>query len=297
METKLILSLDGGGIRGVATIKFLEKLEETIGKRVCDIFDMFIGTSTGGIIAAAIGLLKLKCSEVAKLYSYENANEIMDISIFDKVLGLKQTKPKYDGKGKRRVLKKYFKNKLLNDAEKPLLLVTYDVEKRSSKVLKSYSEEKVLALDAVDSTSAAPLYFPTVKVNEKWLIDGGVIANNPTMCGFAEGYKIWNKANIKILSVGTGKRVRKIDGKKSQDFGILGWASNDLLGVVMDETVVEYQASSILKSNYLRVNSDLNEASDDMDDCSRGNIKNLKELGKYWSQKFGEKAKKLIGEK
>ena len=291
---KLILSLDGGGIRGAATAEFLKNLEGMLHGSLHDNFDMFVGTSTGGILATCIGLLKMGGIQITQIYSYENANEIMNKSFWDKRLGLAQGQPKYDGKGKRNVLEKYFRDVYLNDAIKPTLVVTYDVEKRKSAVLKSEGKEKIFAVDAVDATSAAPLYFPTVEINNRWLIDGGVIANNPTICAFAEARNKWPKEKIKILSVGTGIINRKIDGKESQDYGALGWITHDLLGIVMDESVVNHQAKAILGDNYLRVNSKLDYVKDDMDDCSQGNINNLKKLGNEWFYTFGKQAVNLI---
>ncbi len=292
---KLILSVDGGGIRGAAAAEFLKQLESKMDKPIHETFDMFVGTSTGGIIAAAIGVLQMNADSLSGLYGYENANTIMNKSYWDRRLGLAQNQPKYDGKGKRSVLKKYFGDKTLNSAKKPTLVVAYDLEARRSAVLKSTAKEKMSALDAVDASSAAPLYFPTVKVNKRWMIDGGVIANNPTMCAYAEAKQMWPDSELKILSVGTGSNTRKIDGKESRDYGGVEWITHDLLGLVMDESIVAYQIKTILGDNYVRVNSRLEYANDDMDDCSRGNIDNLRRLGREWFQEFGKQAKQLIG--
>ncbi len=292
---KLILSVDGGGIRGAAAAEFLKQLESKMDKPIHETFDMFVGTSTGGIIAAAIGVLQMNADSLSGLYGYENANTIMEKSYWDRRLGLAQNQPKYDGKGKRSVLKKYFGDKTLNSAKKPTLVVAYDLEARRSAVLKSTAKEKISALDAVDASSAAPLYFPTVKVNKRWMIDGGVIANNPTMCAYAEAKQMWPDSELKILSVGTGSNTRKIDGKESRDYGGVEWITHDLLGLVMDESIVAYQIKTILGDNYVRVNSRLEYANDDMDDCSRGNIDNLRRLGREWFQEFGKQAKQLIG--
>lgn len=292
--SKLVLSLDGGGIKGAATVEFLKNLEASLGKSIYDTFDIFAGTSTGGIIAAALGVLKMNCEDISKLYDYKNANTIMNKSWWDQRLGLVQGEPKYDGKGKRKVLKKYFGDVLLASALKPTLVVTYDVEARISAVLKSTSSTNILALDAVDASTAAPCYFPTVKVGNRWLIDGGVVANNPTMCAFAEARNIWPTEEIKVLSIGTGNNTRKINGKRSQKYGAFEWITHDLLGIVMDESIVNHQAKIILGNNYIRVNSNLDYVNDEMDDCSHGNIDNLKRLGKEWFNKFGEDTKQLI---
>ena len=282
MTKRYVLSCDGGGIRGAATATFLEKLESEMGVNLVDQFDLFAGTSTGAIIVAGIGGKGWTAQRVAELYNYDNANKIFDKSIWDKLLGVVQTEPKYDGKGKRRLLRSKLRDTKLGDSKKPTLMTAYDVENRRSRVLKWNKHADVTLADAADASSAAPLYFPTVKVGRLWLIDGGVVANNPAMCALAEARKQFPGDEVKLLSVGTGYRTRKIDGKDSQDYGAIEWIRHDLLGIVMDESVVEYQVQQILGSNYLRLSSELVNVKDEMDDTSRQNLEALKRLGEGW---------------
>ena len=292
---KYVLSCDGGGIRGAASAEFLNQIQSNLGIDVYKQFDLFAGTSTGAIIVIALAVKKMKTRKLVELYNYRNGNTIMNKSIWDRMLGLVQHEPKYDGKGKTRILKKYFGNSLLSDAEKPTLVVTYDVENRVSAVLKSTKPEKITAVQAADASSAAPMYFPTAKIGKRYLIDGGVIANNPAMCAYAEAKKLWPDEDIKLLSVGTGKRTRSINGKDSMDYGFVDWIRHDLIGVVMDESVVEYQTRVILGDDYLRINSELKEVNDDMDDVSQQNIDSLIRLGKRWYDDNEQKLKEFFG--
>lgn len=293
---KYVLSCDGGGIRGAATAELLNQIQANLNIDIYKQFDLFAGTSTGAIIVIALAVKKMKAQKLVELYNYQNGNIIMNKSLWDRMLGLVQSEPKYDGKGKTRILKKYFGDALLNDAEKPTLVVTYDVEKRVSAVLKSTKPEKISAVQAADASSAAPMYFPTAKVGKRYLIDGGVIANNPAMCAYAEAKMMWPDEEIKLLSLGTGKRTRKIDGKASMDFGFTEWIRHDLLGVVMDESVVEYQTKTILGNSYLRINSELVGVNDDMDDVSQQNIDSLIRLGKKWYVDNEQKLKEFFGQ-
>jgi uncharacterized protein len=298
--SKLVLSLDGGGVRGAASARFLERLEAKLERPLTDVFDLFAGTSTGSIIAGALGIVGMRAAEISALYALENINRIMDKSPWDRAAGLIQSEPKYDGVGKRRTLERYFGNRTLGEAKKRTLIVTYDVERRESAVLKTHHPEHraLRALDAIDASSAAPLYFPTVKVDGRWLIDGGVVANNPSLCAYAEAVRCFRGERIQLLSVGTGRRTRKISGEASRGWGAIGWITHDLLGVVMDESVVEYQARTIMADeDYLRVNSDLDEASDvndDLDETSSSNLAALKRLGDSWFERFGAQAIGLI---
>jgi uncharacterized protein len=297
--TRWILALDGGGIRGAASARFLERLELELGRPLAQVFDLYAGTSTGAIIAGALGIKGMTARQISSLYDLENANTIMDKSPWDRVAGLLQTAPKYDGRGKRQVLDRFFGKTTLGEAQRNTLIVAYDVEKRKSAVLKTTHPEhrQLLAAEAIDASSAAPIYFPTVSVGGRWLIDGGVVANNPTLCAYAEGMKCWPGEEIRVLSVGTGKRTRQISGKESRGWGATGWIVHDLLGVVMDESVVEYQAETLLGDRYLRVNSDLTVETgvyDDLDETSATNLAALKRLGDAWFTEFGATALSLL---
>ncbi len=290
---KKILALDGGGIRGAATAHFLKKLEDSLERPLHRVFDLVAGTSTGGIIAAAIGVLKMPGNELAELYNHENGREIFPQSFWDRALPA-QHKPKYDGTGKRAVLRRYFGRKLLRSSVRPLLITAYNVEKRIPWIFRSHDNTDTRALDAVDATSAAPTYFPTVQVDGAWFIDGGVIVNNPSMTAYAEAKNLWPDEEIRLLSVGTGRRTRPIPGEESRDYGAIEWFLHDLMGIVTDETIVDLQARTILANSYLRVNSDLDRADDDMDNVKRGNLDNLKKLGEMWWEEFGTAAVGLL---
>jgi len=106
-KTKLVLSFDGGGVRAIAAVVFLKQLEIASGKKIFDIFDFFIGTSAGGINALNIAGLEANCFELENFWSKENLAKTMSKSFWDNASFL-QTKPKYDGKGKRELLLEYF---------------------------------------------------------------------------------------------------------------------------------------------------------------------------------------------
>lgn len=295
-----VLAVDGGGIRGAAAAEFLRLLEASLGRPLGEQFDLFAGTSTGAIIAGALGVKGMKAAEIAELYNFDNATAIMNKSLWDRAVGLVQAEPKYDGKGKRQVLEHYFGTTLFGEAKRHTLVVTYDVEKRVSAVMKSNHPEHVgmAAVEVIDASSAAPIYFPTVQAGGRWLIDGGVVANNPSLCAYAEAVKLWPGEELRLLSVGTGRRTRPISGPDSRDWGALEWVIHDLLGVVMDESVVEYQAQTLLgDAAYVRVNSDLTPESgvlDDLDETSAENIIALKRLGAQWFEQFSVRALQLL---
>ena len=138
------------------------------------------------------------------------------------------------------------------------------------------------------ATSAAPTYFPPCRIAlggdaaPLTLVDGGVFANNPALCGFAEARRIYAQdTDFLVVSLGTGELTRKIPYDQARDWGLLGWAPH-LLNVVFDGMLgsVDYQMNWLLPQvqpkPYYRFQTQLTLANDDMDDASAGNLDNLK---------------------
>ena len=230
-----ILACDGGGVRGLATVRFLLRMEEHLQQknsnfRIADYFDMFAGTSTGALIIMILGLLKTSMKELSDIFDKNVCGCIMDKSIWDKMLGLIQHKPKYDGKEKTNQIRKILGDRKFKDTNgKYLVIPTYDIENRVAQVFRSDSvNDNLLAWEIADATSAAPGYFPSVKIHncnfkgkkiDRWFIDGGVIANNPTMCAISEAKRILGKNSnrpIVVLNIGTGFRSVRISGKEAR---------------------------------------------------------------------------------
>ncbi|MHC0044212.1 patatin-like phospholipase family protein [Vibrio campbellii] len=304
---KVILSLDGGGIRGAATTQFLshidDKLRSEANLSIRDCVDFYAGTSTGSIIALALSTTNLSMRDINNLYSLQNAKKIFTenkgIFEFD---GLNS--PKYEASGKSQVLKQNFGIAKISDVpkDKHILAVTYEVSTRKPVVIKSTSKEflSLKSYEVADASSAAPTYFPTKELKDLWLVDGGVTANNPTMCAIAEAKRVWTNTSIsdlRVLSVGTGYRTRKINGRSSQKWGAIGWFSKgDILDALSDEKVVAYQARTLLdEGKYIRVNADMRKQpglssppDDAMDDISKGNITKLRKMGDWWFKLYGE---------
>jgi patatin-like phospholipase/acyl hydrolase len=205
-----ILSLDGGGAKGVYTLGILREIEALIGRRICEEFNLIYGTSTGAIIAALLGLGQ-SVDEVTKHY----------FEIVPDVMGQK-TKA-----GRSAALRKHA-HKLLGDTKFDAFLtdvgiVTTHYELTRPMIFKSSNKQAhgmkatfkpgfgCTVADAVIASSAAFPFFERVKVitenqGEPELIDGGFIANNPTLLAIADGVKAYNiqKEKLKVLSLGTG---------------------------------------------------------------------------------------------
>ena len=170
--------MDGGGVRTLASITFLKRLERELGISIHEKFDFFVGTSAGAISCLALAVKRFSSRELEGMWGTPNLRRIMPTSSWDRRLGLLQSKPKYPSEGKRTVLKNYFGSSTLGEALKPVAVLSYDIQTRSPVLFKSYAEEDkhVSLIDVGDATSAAPIYYPTAKVGDKYLIDGAIVA-------------------------------------------------------------------------------------------------------------------------
>ncbi|MCV2885924.1 patatin-like phospholipase family protein [Aestuariibacter sp. AA17] len=311
--SKLILSLDGGGIRGAATTQFLvhveNTLEEKYGLSIRDCVDFYAGTSTGSIIALGLATTSLTMQQINELYNDDNAKQIFSPTegIFE-IDGLNA--PKYQAEGKTRLLAQHMGKATLGDTpkDKHVLAVSYGVESRKPQIIKTTNDnhKSLLACEVADASSAAPTFFPTKEMalngveEEFWLIDGAVVANNPTMCAIAEAKHAWGDIpvdDMRVISIGTGYRTRKINGLASQKWGGLQWITKGhLVDILTDERVVAYQAGTICKKgSYIRVNAEMRiqpglpyPPDDAMDDVSTSNIKRLKSMGDFWFSRYGD---------
>lgn len=313
-KTVKILSIDGGGIRGALAAKFLERLEEDLiketGKTIYETFDIFAGTSSGGILASYIAGHKARGMDCVKLYSASRGRLIMNKTIWDDIAGLR-FKPKYDGKGKHRLLTSIFKEKRLFDIpeEKTLIVTSYDVERRKEVIFKNkqtsrHSLYNPTLVEICDATSAAPTYFPTIKSTDipaRWLVDGGLVANNPSLIALVDALGTRHSTdNIRLLSIGTGKEIRskiKKIGEESQHWGQVQWISNFVIEHFMagNSATVNYYCRKILGCNYLRADIELtNGAKDEPDDVTRSNVRALNDLGEQLYENIGKQTLDLL---
>jgi len=294
MNHKYLLSLDGGGVRELATVTFLANLEKELGEPLYEKFDFFIGTSAGAITAMALSIAKMNGDSLLELWSEKTFERILDSSLWDSKLGLMQINPKYDGKGKEQVLNEYFGNLKLGDASGDLAIVSYDIEERKPLLLTSYGNSNISAIDAGHASSAAPIYYPTARVGNRYLIDGGIVANNPVLHGYAEVKKLYPDSNVKILSVGTGLNKRPLKGKASQNWGLIGWLMHDLFGLMLESSLDHEIATEIIGKDYIRVNSALGKVNRRLDDNNKKNLNNIREMGEAWWQEFGDSVLDLL---
>jgi patatin-like phospholipase/acyl hydrolase len=241
-----ILSIDGGGIRGIFASEYLAKLEQKFkdqGKENWQIyqnFDLLAGTSTGGIIALALSL-GIPAKEISDLYK-ENARKIFK-PIWYRPFGL--FKYKYERDYLEKIIKDKFSKNFgydprLNDCMIPTCIPIFDLQEGEPSILKTkhnptFNRDYHLpAYMAALATSAAPTFFKPytseyIDLNGhvkhfRIKVDGGVFCNNPSLTAIFEAKKYFNKKldEINLLSIGTGSQ-KFCDSNAKNKFGISYW--------------------------------------------------------------------------
>ncbi|WP_419214887.1 patatin-like phospholipase family protein [Wolbachia endosymbiont of Rhagoletis cingulata] len=285
---KYILSVDGGGIRGIIPAIILAEIEKRARKPIAEIFDLVAGTSTGGIVVAGLcrkderGNPQYSANDLVELYqkygAYIFKSSFLRRSIFS-WLNCAQ----YPHKNIEFVLDKYFGDDILKNTLSNVLLTSYDIYNNCPFFFKSWKEGNIKLKDALRAATAAPTYFipKHLKIDQidRVLVDGGVFANNPAACAYASGKRLFPNDDIVLLSIGTGRTDRSIDN--SRRFGKISWIK-PLLHVMFASSLdaVNYQLNQVIADKYIRIQSQLKIASSDMDNITSKNIKSLQQEAK-----------------
>jgi patatin-like phospholipase/acyl hydrolase len=224
-----ILSLDGGGLKGLFVAAVLAQLEEDCRIRLADHFDLIAGTSTGGLIALGLGL-GMRPREIVEFY-VKRGPEIFGAPVR---LGRvrKWWKPKYSSTGLGAALKSCFGSTTLGDSEKRLVIPSFNLADDDVYIFRTPHHVRLKRDYLVETwrvgmaTTAAPTYFEAFKgVDNIPLVDGGVWANNPAMVATVEaaGTLEIPPSTIRVLSFGTTQPVKR-GGKSLTGGGMSQWA-------------------------------------------------------------------------
>ena len=320
-----ILSVDGGGIRGLIPCVFLVEIENMLqskyGQKLTEYFDMVAGTSTGSIIAAGIAA-GLPVEKMLDLYFLRGRDIFPYRSRWDpRRIGLLLqhgiSAPKYDLEDLEEVLKDELGDKKVGEIEDIKLLIPfYDTIKRNTEFFKSYPDRRndipkfkdVPVWEAALCSSAAPTFFSAhlLKANDVQYsaIDGGVAANNPVACAMADALSdIEDLKKIKIVSLGTGASTRIIEYDDAKEWGAAEWAI-PIIDVLMDGAldVYRYIAQTLVGNhNMLRLQFNLNgedfgvgRLNDDMDDASKDNLENLRKAARIYFEQQANKVREFL---
>lgn len=263
-----ILSIDGGGIRGIIPVILLERLAREPGlEGFLDGVDLIAGTSTGGLIALALAAGR-SLPEIRSLYTTEGS-AIFDRSAWRAITSLGSLiGAKYDSGNLARDVERFLgATTRLGDLGRRVLVAAFDLDSGPDdprgrtwkpKLFHNFpgpdSDAHELAWKVGLYTSAAPTYFAPVE----GYVDGGVYAANPSMCALAqtqdpripEGIRL---EDVVLLSMGTGTSLQFIE-EKAPDWGDVQWIER-LLAIMLEGVsgIADYECRRILGGRYRRV--------------------------------------------
>lgn len=269
-----ILSIDGGGIRGLYSAKLLEIFETRFKCRLVDYFDMICGTSTGGLIALGLAL-GIPATNISQFY-LEKGREIFsnDKSILRLLKQFFGT-GKYKNQDLKRALQSIFGEKKLGDAECLVCIPSHSITHARPYIFKFDHPEggldrdnNTLVVDVALATSAAPTFFPIVEIRDHpgQFVDGGVCANNPALVGLLEAIMHFVGDDkqfdyIKMLSIATlsPSSGRVLSSRKSK--GVIHWRE-DLVNLFSEGqskmtsfTMQQLCKSEFIPCDYVRISS------------------------------------------
>jgi len=333
-----ILSIDGGGIRGIIPgqvgVALEEKLKQKSGNpeaKIADYFDLIAGTSAGGILTCLYLFpdpdnpnRPLWSAEDAVNFSIKSGRDVFKSSFWQTLTSLDGlVDEKYSSDRLEQFFLEHFGDGQLSQLLKPCLITSYDIERRKAHFFNQQDavnnpEEDYFIKDITRATSAAPSYFEVPKIrsltNESYvLVDGGVFANNPALCAYAE---VRNKFRIPddrpdrgptakemvILSLGTGDAQKKYPYEEAKDWGQVEWIE-PLISILMTgvSETVHYQLMQIFDAierphQYLRISPDLSLYTEQLpiDDASEPKISQLVKIGKEQAQKYDGELDRFI---
>lgn len=285
--TKFILSIDGGGVRGIIPATFIHRFCLEVGKPPHDMFDLMAGTSSGGLLslAYATGI----DTKILEDLFFAKATTIFPQFSAQGLWGLFGTlNVKYPSAGLEGLLRELYQEKRLSETQVPVMVTTSDIEKDKPYLFKSWlakenPQKDFFLWEVGRATTAAPSYFESTLLqtrDERYaLIDGGVCMNNPTMAAFAEGKRLWPEDKIVILSIGTGNGAVSYPYEDAKRWGQPAWLF-PLLHLTTDHVskAVDYQAKQILREgSYFRFQLSLNAEDMPLDYTSQEHLQKLQE--------------------
>ena len=309
---KIILSIDGGGIRGIvpaAVLDYLEKKIQEIQKdkriRIANLVDFVAGTSTGSIVGSAMLIPskqkrkpKYKMDDIVQMY-FEMGDEVFKKRFFHNlktIWGL--LGPTFPASNIEPMLLQKFGHNKMSDLLKPCMIAGYDIEKRRVNFYTNndvdHKYEDYYVKDVVRGSTSIPAYFPPARFNYgtdvNTIVDGGVFANNPALAAYIEVSKtIFNKRcknrrphEVMIISLGTGLiKQRPFPYKKSKKWGKAQWMM-PVIDVLLSShsEVTNYEMEKLFdaydaKYNYKRLNPPIILGDSDGLNGSKDNLTNL----------------------
>jgi patatin-like phospholipase/acyl hydrolase len=295
-----ILSIDGGGVRGIIPATILEKIESDLNKPIAEIFDMVTGTSIGGIIALILAspnenglpaavedVLKIAFTENSRLFKASFSHWVATLGgLFG---------PKYESGGMAQVFNEKFGDLKLSQTLIPALVTAYSVENEQG--IEFFSEDAkmhpldkdCLVREVAMATTAAPTFFNIVDVHFPWgtlrsVADGALYKNDPAILAYATARKLHPKRKIEVYSLGTGRAIAEEISAEQKGSGITHWmgpiSSHLIKGAHdADQTVLHKLLNADDEEDYFRLNVFIDHKHRHLDDTRGKNLVYLYQKG------------------
>lgn len=280
-----ILTIDGGGIKGVFPAAFLAEIEDRLGQPICDYFDLIAGTSTGGIIAIGLGL-GLTAGELLQLYK-EFGSSIFPAGGMTSNLR-RLVRAKYSLEPLRVTVGHAFGDRRLGDSRKRLLIPALNLAAERVYIYKTahhpklVRDYKVLALEAALATVAAPTYFPIHLSADGAYVDGSLWARNPLALAVVEAIGVldWPREDVRVLSLGCTSSHLDGNWSKRSSLGTSYWGSHiaDVFMKAQSSSAIATAHTLIGSRNVFRVSPDTTAQGFTLDGVRR--IPELEALGR-----------------
>lgn len=290
-----ILSIDGGGMRGVIPAMVTAEIERMTGKPCSELFDLIAGTSTGSIIAACLatpnedGSPKFAASGLVRLYEEEGPKVFPQSAWRRVVTAGSAIDAKYPSEGAVDLFQRLYGELKLSDALTELLIPSFELELGAPFFFtrddaRDDSTRDFALKQAVHASISAPTFFEPFVIRSPDMtqlkhlvfVDGGVIANNPAMCAYAEAKHLFPDADEYIIvSIGSGDFGARKLYEENDRWGAVQWA-RPLLNILLvgSVDVVDHQLKVLHESpgdklaQYFRFQLPLAESDAPLDDSS-----------------------------
>lgn len=271
-----ILSLTGGGYRGLYTATVLEDIESHLKEKnkddcIANYFDLITGTSIGGIVALALAY-EIPAKNIAKIFD-EHGKKIFKKQSFWGIF-----KAKYNSDTLKTILTDWFGDAKLGDLKHPVVIPSVDYTAGTPVTFKTAHNRNFIRdwrlriVDVALATSAAPTFFKRHTINKSEYIDGGLFANSPSLIGLheAENFFEQDTKNVKILSIGTMSSKKTINPNTNKKGGLVDWGEGNFINAaknIIDITLSSQQlftqqiVKHKIKENLFEIDENLTESS------------------------------------
>lgn len=297
-EERFILCVDGGGMRGIVPVVYLQHLEAKIrshgGKGdIARYFDFIAGTSTGGLITLALTCDSTLPHTDSDGSSQINLDKLMDAymslgsEIFQaqsSLFGLRHmVADKYNSNNIQELCQRWFGTGTIGNAKVPTMIMAYDLTAGNPQMIRSYcGESSFPAWVAARATSAAPTFFSPCEYSGKLLVDGGVVANNPALYAYFEAKRLYPQCTrFHILSFSTGGTHHTM--QKDETRGLMNWADHiSPLYSTAQKRTADFVLSNVPDADYVRIDEQLSTPVK-MDETNKAVLRMIRSEAESWA--------------